>query len=121
MSEGISERQWCDAVGVLRVQQANVDLAYLRQWASVLELTELFEKALAEAAEQDNASITSIRFSSAGGKAVANQSIVSEFWEFLKIRKKFWLLPILIVLLLFGALIVFTESSAVAPFIYTLF
>jgi len=50
-----------------------------------------------------------------------NQSIISEFWEFLKFRKKYWLLPILLVLTLFGALIVFTESSAVAPFIYALF
>jgi hypothetical protein len=47
--------------------------------------------------------------------------LLKEMWEFLKIRKKFWLLPIIIVLLLLGALIVFTESSAVAPFIYTLF
>ncbi len=47
--------------------------------------------------------------------------LMKEFWEFLKIRKKFWLLPIVITLLLFGALIVFTESSALAPFIYTLF
>ena len=52
---------------------------------------------------------------------MANQSIITEFWEFIKIRKKFWLLPIIIILLLFGALIVFTESSAIAPFIYTLF
>ena len=50
-----------------------------------------------------------------------NQSIISEFWEFLKIRKRFWLLPIVIVLFLFGALIIFTESSAVARFIYALF
>ncbi len=48
-------------------------------------------------------------------------SIVKEFWTFLKIRKKWWLLPIVILLLLLGALIVFTESSAIAPFIYTLF
>ena len=47
--------------------------------------------------------------------------LMKEFWEFLKIRKKFWLLPIVIILVLFGALIVFTESSALAPFIYTLF
>jgi hypothetical protein len=47
--------------------------------------------------------------------------LMIEFWEFLKIRKKFWLLPIVITLVLFGALIVFTESSALAPFIYTLF
>ncbi len=50
-----------------------------------------------------------------------NVSIVSEFWDFLKTRKKFWLAPIIIILLLLGALIVFTESSAIAPFIYTLF
>ena len=49
------------------------------------------------------------------------QSIVSEFWEFLRYRKRYWLAPIVIVLLLLGALIVFTESSAVAPFIYALF
>jgi len=44
-----------------------------------------------------------------------------ELWAFMKERKKFWLAPIIIMLLLFGALIVFTEGSAVAPFIYTLF
>ncbi len=52
---------------------------------------------------------------------MANQSIVSEFWEFLKFRKRYWLLPIVVVLLLLGALIVFTQTSAVAPFIYALF
>jgi hypothetical protein len=52
---------------------------------------------------------------------MANQSIISEFWEFLKFRKRYWLLPIVLVLLLLGALIVFTETSAVAPFIYALF
>lgn len=52
---------------------------------------------------------------------MANQSIIIEFWEFLRLRKRYWLLPILIVLLLFGGLIVFTESSALAPFIYALF
>ena len=46
---------------------------------------------------------------------------VLELWAFMKERKKFWLLPIVIVLLLFGALIVLTQGSAVAPFIYTLF
>lgn len=44
-----------------------------------------------------------------------------DLWTFLKVRKKFWLLPIILVLLLFGALIVLTSGSAVAPFIYTLF
>ena len=52
---------------------------------------------------------------------MANQSIISEFWEFLKVRKRYWLLPIVIVLGLFSALILFTETSAVAPFIYALF
>ena len=48
-------------------------------------------------------------------------SFVSELWSFLKIRKKFWLLPVLIVLAVFGGLIVLTQGSAIAPFIYTLF
>jgi hypothetical protein len=52
---------------------------------------------------------------------MANQSIITEFWEFLKFRKKFWLLPIVLMLLSLGAIIVFTESSVVAPFIYALF
>jgi len=46
---------------------------------------------------------------------------VLELWSFMRERKKFWLLPILVVLLLFGTLIVLTQGSAVAPFIYTLF
>jgi hypothetical protein len=45
----------------------------------------------------------------------------AEFWAYMKERKKFWLLPIVTVLLLLGALIVLTQGSAVAPFIYTLF
>ena len=48
-------------------------------------------------------------------------SFLVEFWNYMKSRKKFWLLPIFIVLGLFGALIVLTQGSAVAPFIYTLF
>ncbi len=47
--------------------------------------------------------------------------LLGEFWGFMKVRKKFYLLPIIIILVLLGALIVFTESSAVAPFIYALF
>lgn len=46
---------------------------------------------------------------------------IREFWEFLKVRKKFWLLPIIISLAFFGGLIILTEGSAVAPFIYALF
>ena len=49
------------------------------------------------------------------------KSFLIEFWDFLKIRKKYWLLPILIVLALFGALIVLTQGTAIAPFIYTIF
>ena len=47
--------------------------------------------------------------------------VLKELWDFLKARKRWWLAPIIIVLLLLGLLIIFTESSAVAPFIYTLF
>ena len=48
-------------------------------------------------------------------------STSGDLWEFLKERKKWWLLPMVIVLLLFGVLIVLTSGSAIAPFIYTLF
>ena len=48
-------------------------------------------------------------------------SFIIEFWEFLKVRKKYWLLPIIIVLVIFGGLRVLTQGSAVAPFIYTIF
>ena len=48
-------------------------------------------------------------------------SFLNEFWEFLKVRKKYWLFPIIIVLVVFGGLIVLSQGSAVAPFIYTLF
>tara|TARA_A100001011_G_C14287363_1_gene834441 strand:- start:1754 stop:1903 length:150 start_codon:yes stop_codon:yes gene_type:complete len=46
---------------------------------------------------------------------------LKEFWEFIKERKKYWLLPIIIVLVIFGGLIVLSQGSAVAPFIYTIF
>ena len=52
---------------------------------------------------------------------MANQSLIREFWEFLKVRKRYWLMPIVIMLSLMGMLIIFTEGSAVAPFIYALF
>ena len=48
-------------------------------------------------------------------------SIIREFWNFLKVRKKWWLTPIVIFLVLLGALIILSESSAIAPLIYTLF
>lgn len=44
-----------------------------------------------------------------------------EFWKFLRVRKKFWLMPIVIILALLGALIILTQGSAMAPFIYALF
>ena len=48
-------------------------------------------------------------------------NFLKEFWEFLTARKKYWLLPIIIVLVLFGGLIILSQGSAVAPFIYTIF
>ena len=48
-------------------------------------------------------------------------SFLKDFWEFIKHRKKYWLLPILIVLVLFGGLIILSQGSAIAPFIYTIF
>ncbi|MFT5169537.1 MAG: hypothetical protein ACI9F2_000883 [Lysobacterales bacterium] len=48
-------------------------------------------------------------------------SIVKEFWEFIKVRKKFWLAPIIFFLLILSMFIIFAQSSAVAPFVYTLF
>ena len=46
---------------------------------------------------------------------------VDELWRFMRVRKKFWLAPIILMLLVFGGLIVLTQGSAVAPFIYALF
>lgn len=46
---------------------------------------------------------------------------LKEFYEFLKIRKKYWLIPIFIILFLFGGLIILTQGTAIAPFIYTIF
>ncbi|MDC3160839.1 DUF5989 family protein [Candidatus Pelagibacter sp.] len=48
-------------------------------------------------------------------------SFIYEFWNFLKIRKKYWLFPIILVLVLFGGLIVLSQGSAIAPFIYAIF
>ena len=55
------------------------------------------------------------------GGFMGKLSILKEFWDFLKVRKKWWLTPIVLVLLLLGTLIVFTQGSALSPFIYTLF
>ena len=48
-------------------------------------------------------------------------SFLAELWEFLRVRKKFWLAPIVLVLLLLGGLLLLVQGSALAPFIYTLF
>ena len=48
-------------------------------------------------------------------------SFLAELWKFLRVRKKFWMLPILIMMVVFGGLVVLTKGSALAPFIYTLF
>lgn len=48
-------------------------------------------------------------------------SFIKEFWAYMRERKKFWLLPLMVVMLLLGLLLVFAQGSAVAPFIYTLF
>jgi len=46
---------------------------------------------------------------------------LAEMWRFMRARKKFWLLPILVMMVVFGGLVVFTKGMAIAPFIYTLF
>jgi len=48
-------------------------------------------------------------------------SFIAELWQFMKVRKKFWLLPIIIMMAIFGGLVVLSQGSAVAPFIYTIF
>jgi len=48
-------------------------------------------------------------------------SFIGELWAFMRVRKKYWLLPIVIMMSVFGGLVVLTQGSAVAPFIYTLF
>ena len=48
-------------------------------------------------------------------------AFLQELWRFIRVRKKYWLLPLLLVMALFGSLVLLTQGSAVAPFIYTLF
>jgi len=52
---------------------------------------------------------------------MARSSLMGELWAFMKVRKKFWLLPIILVMVLVGALLVFAQGSALAPSIYTIF
>lgn len=63
--------------------------------------------------------VTKINFEK--GASMSKFGILKEFWDFMKVRKKWWLTPIVLVLLLLGTLIVLTQGTAVAPFIYTLF
>jgi hypothetical protein len=56
-----------------------------------------------------------------GARKMGKLSIASELWSYLKIRKKWWLLPILLFLLIIGTLLILAEGSVVAPLIYTLF
>ena len=55
------------------------------------------------------------------GVTVGKLAIIVEFWQFLRARKKWWLIPIIVSLLLLGALIVFAEGSALSPWLYTFF
>jgi len=52
---------------------------------------------------------------------MSGTKLASELWAFMRVRKKWWLLPVLVVMLVVGALIVFAQGSALAPFIYTIF
>jgi hypothetical protein len=52
---------------------------------------------------------------------VARSGLIGELWAFLRVRKKWWLLPIVVVMVLVGALLVFAQGSVLAPFIYTIF
>ena len=52
---------------------------------------------------------------------MARSGLLSELWAFMRVRKKWWLLPIIVVMVLVGALLVFAHGSALAPFIYTIF
>ncbi len=54
-------------------------------------------------------------------RSFSRLAILSELWMFMRVRKKWWLAPLLVILILLGVLIVVTEGSALAPFIYTLF
>ena len=52
---------------------------------------------------------------------MARSSLIGELWAFMRVRKKWWLVPIIVVMVLVGALLVFAQGSALAPFIYTVF
>jgi hypothetical protein len=63
-----------------------------------------------------------IRFNLIGWRSRGqDMDFVAELWRFMRVRKKFWLLPTLVMMVVFGGLVVLTKGSAIAPFIYTLF
>ena len=52
---------------------------------------------------------------------MSNTGLMKELWAFMRVRKKFWLLPIIVVMVLIGALMIFSQGSVLAPFVYTIF
>ena len=54
-------------------------------------------------------------------KSILKMEFIREFYNFLRVRKKFWLFPIILILAIFGGIIILTQGSAIAPFMYTLF
>ena len=88
-----------------------------------VNLNRIFEGDLLEftARYKQKGNVPVVYYGGSYGCIITDDSDFKEFWDFLKVRKKYWLLPILIVLVLFGALIVLSQGTAVAPFIYTIF
>ena len=65
--------------------------------------------------------ITNFKIASADNGGNPSMSFLKELWDFMRVRRKYWLAPIMVLLLVFGGLVVLVQGSAVAPFIYTLF
>ena len=76
---------------------------------------------MAKQFESDTIKNYFFRSNEKGNSLMSKLSIVKELWQFLRVRKKWWLAPILIMLLLLGGLIILTQGSALAPFIYAIF
>lgn len=90
------------------------------QRRATIRYSDLIQRALALTKVRANIRLNANEQDIAKGAALMTE-FLKELWDFMKERRKFWLFPFIAVLLLFGALIVLTEGSAVAPFIYTLF
>jgi Family of unknown function (DUF5989) len=65
--------------------------------------------------------MTNFKITSLDNRGNPSMSFLKELWEFMQVRKKYWLAPIVLSLLVFGGLIILAQGSAIAPFIYTLF